>query len=79
MNQTHTTPFLVLKQIVQFWKANYNGRNESSQEGEDALFGERLKVWSDEDRWKQEISVKTLYGKIILIRYDRTESHTLGS
>jgi hypothetical protein len=79
MNQTHITPFLVLKQIVQFWKANYNGRNESSEEGEDASFGERLNVWSDEDRWKQEISVKTLYGKIILIRYDRTESHTLGS
>jgi hypothetical protein len=80
MNQTHTpTPFLVLKQIVQFWRASYNGRNESSEEGEDKSFIQKLNVFSNEDRWKQEISVKTLHGKIILIRYDRTESHTLGS
>jgi hypothetical protein len=67
---------LVLKQIVQFWKENYNGRNESrSEEAEDELF---IDIECNEDRWKQKISVKTLAGKVILIRYNKTESHTLG-
>jgi hypothetical protein len=56
---------------------NQTHATPSSEEGEDAWVDERLQVWNDEDRWKQEVSVKTLHGKVILIRYDRTKSHTL--